>query len=317
MRERARDAAVGAKSPVEGVFGREEVGVLARDASGLDGVLTGVTGFLDNAGFLAVVVEATDCPVCCGRKGCATTGVKDCFAEGDFNGVLAAVLVEDTTLDEAEAGVLVIADFEETLEVRGLLGVVNLWTDASVGVATLSFSCGMGGDATSVAVVSASTSVWDTGRSFLQFSRNMLGSACTCRCEAFRAFAVRGTSTSSIEDMGASFFHLVVLGSVILEGLDIDDVIKVEGMFRDERDGRIRGGFSTGPLADWGGHSRFSFVSSRLESPVIWDTVLELRGGELADDRRFVCVSNRPMRLATLCRGRSSGSGLVMGKPLR
>lgn len=318
LRERARDAAVGAKSPVEGVFGREEVGVLARDASGLDGVLAGVTGFLGNAGFLVVVVEATDCPVCCGRKGCAIAGVKDCFAEGDFNGVLAGVLVvEDTALDEAEAGVFVVAGFEETIEVRGLLGVANLWTDARVGVATFSSSCGLGGDAASVAVVSASISVWDTGRSFLQFSRNTLGSACACRCEAFSAFAVRGTSASSIEGTSGSLFQLVILGLVILEGLDIDDVIKGEGMFRDERDGRIRGGFSTGPLTDFGGHSRFSFVSSRLESPVIWDTTLELRGGELADERRFVCVSNRPMRLATLCRGRSSGSGLVMGKSLR
>lgn len=286
MRERARDAAVGAKSPVDGVFGREEVGVLARDASGLTGVLAGVTGVLGNAGFLVELVEATDCPVCCGRKGCATVGVKDCFAEGDFNGVFAGVLVvEDDTLAVAEAGVLVVADLEETLEVRALLGVANFWTDASVGVATFWSSCGMGGDTASVAGVSASTSVWDTGRSFLQFSRNALGSACTCRCEAFSAFAVRGTSGSSIEG---------------IEGLDIDVVIKAEGMFRDERDGKIRGGFSTGPLTDLGGHSRFSFVSSRLESPVIWETTLELRGGELADDRRFVCVSNRPMRLATL-----------------
>jgi len=128
---------------------------------------------------------------------------------------------------------------------------------------------------------------------------------------------VRGTSTSSVEVTAVSFFHLLVVpSSVVLEGLDIYDVIKAEGMFRDERDGRTRSGFSTGPLKDLGGHSRFSFASSRLESPVTWDTTLELRGGELADDRRFVCVSNRPMRLATLCRGRSSGSGLVVGKPL-
>jgi len=41
------------------------------------------------------------------------------------------------------------------------------------------------------------------------------------------------------------------------------------------------------------------------------ETTLELREGELAvSDRRFVWVSNRPIRLATLCRGRSSGSGL-------
>jgi len=150
-------------------------------------------------------------------------------------------------------------------EVRGLLGVVNLLTDVGVGVATLSFSCG----SIAVAVLSASIPVWDTARSFLQFSRNTLGSPCTCRCEAFSALAVRGTSASSIESVGASIFDWVTPGTVILEGLDIDDVIKVEGTFRDERDGRIRGGFSTGPLTDLGGHSRFSFSSSRLESPVI------------------------------------------------
>jgi hypothetical protein len=33
LRDRARDAAVGAKSPVDGVFDRLEVGVLAREAS--------------------------------------------------------------------------------------------------------------------------------------------------------------------------------------------------------------------------------------------------------------------------------------------
>jgi hypothetical protein len=194
--------------------------------------------------------------------------------------------------------------------------VVNLCTEGGVGVAILSSTCGIGGGAASVGVVSACISAWDTGRSFLQFSRKRLGSACTCRCEAFSAFAVRGTSASSVEVTDDSFFHLLVVpGSIVLEGLDI---IKADGMFRDERDGRIRGGFSTGPLKDFGGHSRFSFVSSRLESPVTWDTTLELRGGgELADDRCFVCVSNRPIRLATLCRGRSSGSGLVVGKPLR
>jgi len=48
---------VGAKSPLEGVFGREELGVLARDSSSLEGVLAGVIGVL---GFLVDVVEATD-----------------------------------------------------------------------------------------------------------------------------------------------------------------------------------------------------------------------------------------------------------------
>jgi len=174
LRERARDAAVGAKSPVEGVFGRD-VGVLARDASGLEGVFGAVTGALGKAGFLAVVVETTDCPVCCGRKGCATEGVKDCFG---FKEGLAGVLVaEDKLLDEAEAGVLAVAVFGGTLEVRGVLGVATLCTDDGVGVSILSPTSGTGGGAATMGVVSASISAWDTGRSFLQFSRNKLGSA--------------------------------------------------------------------------------------------------------------------------------------------
>jgi len=71
------------------------------------------------------------------------------------------------------------------------------------------------------------------------------------------------------------------------------------------------GGLSAPPVTDFGGHSRFSLASSLVESPVMCETTLELREGELAvSDRRFVWVSNRPIRLATLCRGRSSGSGL-------
>jgi len=49
-----------------------------------------------------------------------------------------------------------------------------------------------------------------------------------------------------------------------------------------------------------GGHSLFSFISSLTESPVVWETTLELRGP--GDEERcfFVCCSNRPMRFATL-----------------
>lgn len=140
--------------------------------------------------------------------------------------------------------------------------------------------------------------------SFLQFSRKVFGSALDCLWEALSAFAVRGTSGSS----AASFFQLLVVPSS--DPFEDDWVTKEDGILREERDGRIKGGLSV-LETDFGGHSRFSLISSLVESPVIWDTTLELRDGELAErDRRFVCVSNRPIRLATLCRGRSSGSGL-------
>jgi hypothetical protein len=65
---------------------------------------------------------------------------------------------------------------------------------------------------------------------------------------------------------------------------------------------------------DFGGHSLFSLTSSLAESPVICDVTLVLRGmnnGVLEDGGLlFFCCSKRPMRLATLARGRSSGSGL-------
>lgn len=74
------------------------------------------------------------------------------------------------------------------------------------------------------------------------------------------------------------------------------------------------GGFSTLDVG-LGGHSRFSLASTLPESSVTWDTTLELRDGDpaLADsDNRFVWFSKRPIRLATLALGRSSGSGLLV-----
>lgn len=59
-----------------------------------------------------------------------------------------------------------------------------------------------------------------------------------------------------------------------------------------------------------GGHSRFSFTSSRGPSPARCDTGVPVRGGMDVKDCRFVCCSNRPMRFATLWRGLSSGRGL-------
>lgn len=61
-----------------------------------------------------------------------------------------------------------------------------------------------------------------------------------------------------------------------------------------------------------GGHSRFSFTSSFEESPVVCEVTLELRGTGRGPEEmtRLVWFSNRPIRLATLARGRSSGRGM-------
>ena len=59
LRDRAREAAVGAKSPVDGVFERVEVGVLAREASEREAFF-GVTGAGFTVDFLVDVVDTTD-----------------------------------------------------------------------------------------------------------------------------------------------------------------------------------------------------------------------------------------------------------------
>lgn len=66
---------------------------------------------------------------------------------------------------------------------------------------------------------------------------------------------------------------------------------------------------------DLGGHSRFSFTSSFVESPVVCEITLELReapgaGRGPEETTLLVWFSNRPIRLATLARGRSSGRGI-------
>lgn len=66
-------------------------------------------------------------------------------------------------------------------------------------------------------------------------------------------------------------------------------------------------------VTDFGGHSLLSLASSLAESPVMWDVTLVLRGsaGGTIEDADWRFCSKRPMRLATLWRGRSSGSGLT------
>jgi hypothetical protein len=75
----------------------------------------------------------------------------------------------------------------------------------------------------------------------------------------------------------------------------------IESFWRvQEEDGMIGGGgrLSLG-LSVFGGHSRFSLISSLTESPVFCEATLELRGDPPTDWRR-VCCSKRPMRFATL-----------------
>jgi hypothetical protein len=61
-----------------------------------------------------------------------------------------------------------------------------------------------------------------------------------------------------------------------------------------------------------GGHSRAMRCSSFTASLVLFDVALVARDGGPEDvGWRFCCCSKRPMRFATDCRGRSSGSGLL------
>lgn len=62
-----------------------------------------------------------------------------------------------------------------------------------------------------------------------------------------------------------------------------------------------------------GGHSRLSLCSILSASPItlVCEVTLDVREGPFGTiDWRLVCCSKRPMRLATLCLGRSSGNGL-------
>jgi len=79
-----------------------------------------------------------------------------------------------------------------------------------------------------------------------------------------------------------------------------------------EEDEDVRAGFSA-DATDLGGHSRLSLSSSFTASAVCCDKPLEvrgIRGGEDVEGLDLFCCSKRPIRLATLARGRSSGRGL-------
>ena len=78
IRERAREAAVGAKSPLEGVLGLEvprdcDAGVFGREGVEVTD-LEVARGVRDTD-----VFDATDCPVCCGLRGCEGVAESDDF----------------------------------------------------------------------------------------------------------------------------------------------------------------------------------------------------------------------------------------------
>lgn len=78
IRERAREAAVGAKSPLEGVLGLEvprecDAGVFGREGVEVTD-LEVARGVRDTD-----VFDATDCPVCCGLRGCEGVAERDVF----------------------------------------------------------------------------------------------------------------------------------------------------------------------------------------------------------------------------------------------
>jgi len=87
--------------------------------------------------------------------------------------------------------------------------------------------------------------------------------------------------------------------TLLVDSLALEEIVGLDGV----------------SVAFRGGHSRFSFSSAFAESPVDWLFTLGARwklgmGVPGPMEVRFVCCSKRPMRFATLCRGRSSGNGL-------
>ena len=159
-----------------------------------------------------------------------------------MTGVLAVVFEAGVEgFEAAEIGAFDVAAFA-VLEVRGaaVLGAPTFGVAGGLGVFKPSSAGGAAG------VGSGSTSTGAVGKSFLQFSRKVLGSPFVCLSEAFRALAVRGTSGSSL---GSVFFHE-------------DWVTKAGGILRE-------GGDLSPSVTDFGGHSRFSLTSSLAESPVI------------------------------------------------
>jgi hypothetical protein len=133
------------------------------------------------------------------------------------------------------------------------------------------------------------------------------------------AFRAGGDFVFTLDDLGACIGSAAGGGAASAAG---GSATMMDGdvLGCDVGRGRIDGNIFdlSSVIVDTGGHSLFCKISSLAESPVVWDATLVLRGklggnrgGTIPDiDWRF--CSKRPMRFATLWRGRSSGSGLEM-----
>ena len=177
--------------------------------------------------------------------------------------------------EEAEVGSLIAGVF-----VAGVRGVFGVGT--CVGALEAGGLVGDSGASVGLGVTDSGSISTGLGKSFIQFSRYVLCSSWIWGWDAFNAFAVSGTSDSS----EVSFFAAT------------NSELIVNGRRRLCAAVAIAAALST---TDLGGHSFFSLTSSLAESPVMWETTLELRDAEPCDtDNCFDCVSNLPMRLATL-----------------
>ena len=280
-RDRASDAAVGANSPVDGVTlgGRGDVvaeGVLGRDADGVFGRDTDA----DAEGVF-------------GRD-----GVTDAREGGlDRDGV-------DFTADEMDAVELERAGWnDDGGDFAGVrvgapgfaLAVLGLLLDGVVGGRVV--------DGRAAAGLEAGTAFFGDGGVGETTLSDVTGETEVCS-GAFSAAGGAGAGSGAAAGISGAGF-----GSGSGSGSDAGaggsgDLIKLSS-------------FDSNALATigargFGGHSRRSLSSSFAASPVCCDATLDERGGTA--DAAFCCFlfccSNRPMRLATLWRGRSSGSGL-------
>ena len=283
-RDRASDAAVGANSPVDGVTlgGRGDVvaeGVLGRDADGVFGRDTDA----DAEGVF-------------GRD-----GVTDAREGGlDRDGV-------DFTADEMDAVELERAGWnDDGGDFAGVrvgapgfaLAVLGLLLDGVVGGRVV--------DGRAAAGLEAGTAFFGDGGVGETTLSDVTGETEVCS-GAFSAAGGAGAGSGAAAGISGAGF-----GSGSGSGSDAGaggsgDLIKLSS-------------FDSNALATigargFGGHSRRSLSSSFAASPVCCDATLDERGGTA--DAAFCCFlfccSNRPMRLATLWRGRSSGSGLQRG----
>ena len=294
LRARASDAAVGANSPVDGApLGLGDVvaeGVLGRDADGVFGLAAGAGAEADGVFGRDGVTDARE-------AGLDREGVALVEAEPDPAALIAGEMdaVEDERAGWYDdggdfAGVRVSAAFAFAVLGLFLDGVVGARTlalegraDVGLEAATAFFGDGGVGEAT-LSDVTGETEAFSEG-----FSAGGAGSGGGATGVSGATATVAGFGSSSGSGAGAG-------GS--------GDLIKPSS-------------FDSNALATigalgFGGHSRRSFSSSFAASPVCWDATLDDLGG--AADAAFCCFlfccSNRPMRLATLWRGRSSGSGL-------